>query len=111
MPERPSWVFNLHDESAGIPRMSPPASEGPLFTGTTGDPGPGQSSVMGAGSIGPSAHSVSCQPEMTASVTLQAMQKTSMRSSLRFITHISPRQGLRRGRCLQGMSVSRPSSC
>jgi len=66
---------------------------------------------MGAGSIGPSAHSVSCQPEMTASVALQTMQKTSMRLSLRFITHMRPGHGFRAGRCLHGTIVSRPSSC
>jgi len=43
---------------------------------------------------------------MMASVSLQTKQKASMRSSLRFITHIRPRHGLRFGWRLHGTRVS-----
>src|SRR3954470_4148160 len=48
----------------------------------------------------PSAHSVSCQPEMTASKSRQPWQKTWMRSSGTFITQSRPRHCFRSGRRL-----------
>jgi hypothetical protein len=87
---------NMRGESG----LSPPASESPVSTDLTEDPGPRSVVGHGRGLHRPLGHSVSCQPEMTASVSLQTKQKASMRSSLRFMTHIRPRHGLRFGRRL-----------